>query len=321
MKNEKIVTINGQKFDSVSGMPIGKPPLISKPLTAHKPASASGIHTATQKSSTLYRRATQKPAGHAAPAVRKAGRSMDIARSNSVTHFGPRPVLKIEKPTITANQRPDIGPSRHPLAAKVDSIRTTAVSPKTNQPTATKPAKTIKEEAIAEAFAKLTANQEIEKTTFKRHKKHLNTVLITISLILLITIGYFIYINIPTLSIRVAGAQAGISATFPEYHPDGYSLNGPVSYGDGEVTIAFKSNTDNTQFSIKQVRSSWDSSAVKNQVDKDAGSAVVNTTTERGLTLYTYNSSAAWVNGGILYSITGDAHLSVDQIRRIATSL
>ena len=37
----------------------------------------------------------------------------------------------------------------------------------------------------------------------------------------------------PTLSVRVAASQAGIDASYPSYRPDGYALNGPVTYGDG----------------------------------------------------------------------------------------
>lgn len=44
-------------------------------------------------------------------------------------------------------------------------------------------------------------------------------------------------------------------------------------------------------------------------------------TQERGLTMYAFDGNAAWVNGGILYTIESDAALSGDQIRRIATSL
>ncbi|OIP85817.1 hypothetical protein AUK57_03105 [Candidatus Saccharibacteria bacterium CG2_30_41_52] len=319
MKNEKIVTINGQKFDGVSGLPIGKPAL-NGPAIAHTIANASDIHSITQKSKTLYRSATQKPASHTAPMLRKVGRSMDIARNKNVAHFAP---LKIAQPEtqiasrLATKQQPDIGPSRHPLAAKVDNMRMV----QQQKPVAAKPSKIIKEEAIAEAFNKLAEHQTIENKKTKHRSKQLNTFLLIVSVVLLVAIGYFIYLNIPILSVRVAGAQAGISATFPEYHPDGFSLNGPVSYSDGEVTISFKSNSNNSKFVIKQIRSSWDSSAVKNQVSKDSNGAVVNTTTERGLTLYTYDGNAAWVNGGILYSISGDAHLSVDQIRRIATSL
>lgn len=250
--------------------------------------------------------------------IRKVGRSMDIARSKSVAHFAPR--VAPTKPILAAQQtRTDIKPSRHPLVARVDNLR--SATQNQLKPAISKPANIIKEEAIAEAFKKLSEHQTTEKNTLKRRSKYLNAFLILVSICLLVVIGYYIYLNMPILSVRVASAQAGISATFPEYHPDGYNLNGPVSYGDGEVTISFKSNTNSSTFVIKQMKSSWDSSAVKDQVDKDSNGAVVNTTTERGLTLYTYNGNAAWVNGGILYSISGDAHLSVDQIRRIATSL
>ena len=48
-----------------------------------------------------------------------------------------------------------------------------------------------------------------------------------------------------------------------------------------------------------------------------------NYTTEsiNGLTIYTYGPNAAWVNDGILYTVSGDARLSTDQIERIAISM
>ena len=42
---------------------------------------------------------------------------------------------------------------------------------------------------------------------------------------------------------------------------------------------------------------------------------------DAGLTIYTYGTDAAWVNGGVLYTVEGSANLSNEQIRRIATSL
>lgn len=40
-----------------------------------------------------------------------------------------------------------------------------------------------------------------------------------------------------------------------------------------------------------------------------------------GLTIYSSGKNAVWVNGGILYQITGSANLSNEQIQKIATSL
>ena len=169
---------------------------------------------------------------------------------------------------------------------------------------------------IAKALATPRPKEKKEKL-FKKHSKFINV--FSISILVVIVVGYFVYVNMPILSVRIAGAQAGINAKYPEYHPDGYSIDGPVSYSDGEVTINFHANTGNTKFVIKQSKSTWDSSAVKNKVTADYKGEFVATEVQ-GLTIFTYNGNATWVNGGILYSISGDAKLNNDQIRRIATS-
>ena len=42
---------------------------------------------------------------------------------------------------------------------------------------------------------------------------------------------------------------------------------------------------------------------------------------ERGLTIYSFGDQAAWVNGGLLYTIDGDAPLSSEQLLNIAASM
>lgn len=141
------------------------------------------------------------------------------------------------------------------------------------------------------------------------------------SLALLLLGGYFTYLNMPSLSVRVAAAQAGVNASYPSYHPDGYSLNGPVAYTQGQVNMKFASNSGPQNFTVTQSKTSWDSSAVlDNYIKEKAGDNYI-TYDEHGLTIYTYGGNAAWVNGGVLYTITGDAPLSGDQIRHIATSM
>jgi hypothetical protein len=133
--------------------------------------------------------------------------------------------------------------------------------------------------------------------------------------------GYVTYLNMPALSVRVAAAQAGIDAGYPNYRPDGYALNGPVTYSQGEVAMNFKANGGNQTFTLNQSKSGWDSAALlDNYVTPKAGSDYT-PYTERGLTIYTYGNNAAWVNGGILYTIQGNAPLSSTQMREIATSL
>jgi hypothetical protein len=142
------------------------------------------------------------------------------------------------------------------------------------------------------------------------------------SLALFLLGGYFTYLNMPNLSVRVAAAQAGIDASYPSYRPDGYSLNGPVAYDQGEVHMTFAANAGGaSNFTITQEETGWDSTAVKeNLVQKEWGDNMMQYT-EHGLTIYARNSEAVWVNGGILYKITGSAPLSASQIRGIATSM
>ena len=107
----------------------------------------------------------------------------------------------------------------------------------------------------------------------------------------------------PSLSVRVAAAQAGVNATYPEYRPDGYGMSGAVAYSEGQVSMKFASNGGSENFTINQSKSNWDSSAVlDNYVKQKAGDNYI-TYNERGLTVYTYGSNAAWVNNGVLYTI------------------
>lgn len=241
---------------------------------------------------------------------RKNRPSMDIARSQNVARFAAH-----KKAVNATKQQPDIGPSKHPIVSIAEAKKAERIA--AIKPPIVKTSKQIKDEAIAKALAQEKPKVKPDNF-FKRHSKKFN--IFSFSAVVVVIIGVLTYFYLPIFSVSVASAQAGIKAAYPDYRPDGYSLSGPVSYSNGEVTINFHANTGNSKFTIKQSKSSWDSSAVKNKVNRDSNGEFT-TTEEKGLTIYTYSGNAAWVNGGILYNITGNAPLSGDQIRRIATSL
>ncbi|MBC7943226.1 hypothetical protein H7X68_01870 [Candidatus Saccharibacteria bacterium] len=310
MNTDKIATINGKRYDSQTGMPIDSPRVA---LTAKKPTSAARIHGAPQKSQTLVRRATKKPT--TAPLGRPSrvlGRTMDIARSGKISRFAPHPVIQ----TPSNTQSKDIPASTHPAVRKVNKLNATKQAASTPRPS--KSSKDIKQEAIEAAMAK-PSSKEAKKSFFKHHPRFVSV--FSIGILVALLGAYLTYVNMPNLSVRVAATQAGIAATYPEYRPDGYRIDGPVTFSDGQVTINFAANTGSSKFIVQQSKSAWDSSAVlDNIVRKNVGEKYI-TSQERGLTIYTYSGNAAWVNAGILYTIEGDAPLSVEQIRRIATSL
>jgi hypothetical protein len=316
--SEKTITINGTIYDAHTGMPLHK---VEAPLkTQEKPAAphhaqihhSQAIHHSIQKSQTLNRRVVKKTAAKqklqpvAAP----------IQKSPSITRFAPHPT-GVTKPVRSM----DIAPVAHPMATKAHKQMEVVAQQKAAAPKMSpKPSQIIKQEAVAEALEKAPSHNAPEKT--KRTKKHPRLLSIaSASLALLLLGGYFTYLNMPSLSVRVAAAQAGVNANYPEYRPDGYSLNGPVAYTQGEVSMKFASNGGPQNFTVSQAKSNWDSSAVlDNYVKEKAGDSYI-TYNERGLTIYTFDGNAAWVNGGVLYTITGNAPLSSDQIRRIATSM
>lgn len=309
--NKQTVTIKGRVYDVHTGRPVS----VTTAHTPETPHPSHTVHQTTQKSRTLNRKTVKKSVNgistHAKPVYRQ-----DIAKSNTITKFAPHPSGAIKEVIKTA----DAAHTAHPTVAKANQR---LAQSKTQQKVvaAPKPAAIIKQEAVSETLAKAPSHSAAAgqfKTT--RRLPRLMSIT-TVSFALLLLAGYFTYINMPNLSVRVAAAQAGVNATYPSYHPDGYSLNGPVAYSQGQVAIKFASTTGPQSFTVSQSKSNWDSSALlDNYIKSKAGDNYI-TYDDHGLTIYTYGSNAAWVNGGILYTITGDAPLSSDQIQNIATSM
>jgi hypothetical protein len=118
MDKNEIVTINGQRYNAHTGMPLEVTKASS--VMTPKPTPAAGIHAAPQKSQTLIRRATKKPpVSINSRLLSKPGRSMDIARSNKIARFAPHPV----KPPVKATSVPDIAATTHPVVKNKRPLR------------------------------------------------------------------------------------------------------------------------------------------------------------------------------------------------------
>lgn len=317
MQSNNTVTINGHLYDAKTGLPIKALKADEKPVspaTVKKRAAevaASSVHAQPQRSLTLHRRAAKKVTASIAKRP-QPGRYMDISRSKNVARFAPHPVAASKH---NVAEVPDISPKAHPVAAR--ALARTA-KPAISIFSSSKSSKEIKDEAIAKALATPTAKPEKKKRKF--HFSRRFTIITAIFAVLIIG-AYLTWVNIPSISVSFAASQAGISATYPQYKPDGYSLSQPVTFSDGTVTLKFQSNSDTSAYSIIQTRSSWDSTAVLTNVVKKAAGDNYITTQESGLTIYSFKNTATWVNGGILYTIDSNAPLSGEQIRHIATSL
>lgn len=313
MSQKQTVMINGRQYDPVTGLVvdgvIAATP-VQTPVTPARAVPSVHVHATTQKSQTLRRASLAPPPKHtiqkkSAPITPAA----TITKSPHVTRFAPHPVVA---PQQNKPKMMDIAPMAHPHVVKVHAQQAAKAAP-----IAPKPAQEIKQDAISHAIT--NAVKQTEAPKFPRVHPRIASIL-TAAFALVLFGGYLTYLNMPSLSVRVAAAAAGINASYPDYRPDGYQLNGPVGYASGQVSMQFAANAGPQNFTIRQTKSSWDSAAVlDNYVSPKAGTGY-STYNERGLTIYTFGDNAAWVNGGILYTIEGNAPLSNEQIRHIATS-
>ncbi len=183
-------------------------------------------------------------------------------------------------------------------------------------------AKQMKESAIEKALQSASRTQTEEKKQTGVHFGFKRILLAMAGAALgVFAIVYFVNLNAPNISLKVAAMQTGIEASYPAFVPRDYTLS-DITSEVGKISLNFKNVTTDAYFTIIEEKSSWDSNALlNNYVRYEFGDDYV-TLREQGLTLYVSNSSAAWVNGGIVYKLNATVNtLTKKQIKSIATSL
>lgn len=337
MRGKNTILINGSYYDAVTGLPVafdtpgsapnqnpharsidgmaGAPKKILKPEVVRSIAAHHKPHK-TAKSMTLRRDLVKKPATPAVAPARTRERAI-VPKSPAVSRFASHPMALRPTESISKAQL-------HPKSSSVNHTVSRVHQTVAKRAPESRPAlssRELKEKLIAEKLAQANSHTE----TLKKEQKSGRTTprlmsIMSASFAVIVLAGYLTYINMPNLSMRVAASQAGVNARFPDYHPSGYSFNGPIAYNNGEVSLKFASNSGNQNYVIRQKNSNWDSQAVlDNYVAKESSQYM--TSSEQGLTIYTYKNKAAWVNGGVLYTIEGNAPLSNEQVLRIAGSM
>lgn len=277
---------------------------------------APSAHRKVRRSTTLNRRYVKRP--------RLSGDvTVAIKRSPKVKHFAP-----VAIPQDAAKEDAIVPVERHQLQENANQklrARRAFVEASLQPAQSTMTAKEIKEHEIKKAIASANRLNEKKQKEIKTSGSHFGfgRILLALSCAALVAfaIVYFVNLNMPDFSLRVAAMQTGINASYPSYVPRGYSTSS-ISSEKGKVTMDFRSSSDDNTFSIIEEVSSWDSSALLANYVKEEFGDNYSTIREQGLTIYISGSKAAWVNGGILYKIDAkDGVLSSKQIRSIAVSL
>lgn len=337
MNNKNYVVINGRAYHPTTGLPLDDividtkiTPIKEEPKIVKRGSANQQIHQRTlQKSITLNRRHVKKPTAKGL-AYRHQPQPADISKHEKVAKFTPMNVAK-KRPAVT-RQRSDRPAETHPVARRAQERNNpsarqlrqreytkTTIQKNISQPIVKlKSAEELKNDAIHKALS-----QEIlpEKKRIPKRKSRFSHWASTFSVGLAVMLlgGYLTYLSMPNISIKIAAIQSGIDAKYPGYKPDGYAMNGPIKFKDGEVAIKYAYADGSSEYTLTQQKSSWDSSAVKEHFSEKVSQPT--TTIIDGLTIYSNGTHAAWVNRGILYQIDGNTELSSEQIQKIATSL
>ena len=281
-------------------------------------STAKTAHRKVQSSTTLNRKYVKRP-------MKTADIMVQVKRSPKVKHFN----NMVTQKTVVAEQ--PVAPAvKHPVQNVVNAKMKDRMEPVTAPMKLT--AKELKDQAIQKALAnaaKSVDSNEMMKTKKAKKQKApkvhfgLGRVVLALSCAAaaVFAIVYFVNLNMPDISMRVAAMQTGIDAKYPGYVPRDFSLS-DITSENGKITLNFKNAGAGDAFSLVEEQSSLDSSALLTNFVKDEFGEGYSTVREQGLTIYISGSDAAWVNGGVVYKIyTTSGSLTKKQINTIATSL
>ena len=289
--------------------------------------SADSIHKAPQKSKTLNRKYTKKPVKDTSRAIeinqnnKKVQTRNNIVastpRSNSISHFGKKPLLNKPNTVIT----PSKNSSNQSVPA--NSVHINNSSEITTKPAAPVQQKSAKEKEIEKALNAIPVKKKSKKKIRSKTKKRF-TAWTTVFIIFFIAFGVAYYFSAPAIALHLANNQAGINARYPSEKPEGFKIDGPAKYVNGSVTMTFTSKSANQNFAITQTKTKWDTTKLKDEVKKISNDNF--TTTEyKGLTIFNYTLNGqimtTWVNSDILYVLSSHFNLDPSQIRILVDGL
>lgn len=278
--------------------------------------------TDSKKSVDIMRRRTQFPvirdrkmihqqtAQKTEPAMLKK-EEIIISPAKATAPIATKKIEEIEQPQYTATQK----------AARQSTRQTTTMQNAAQKRTAAE----IKNHAIERAIREASSSSMTQKTQRQKHKINFGFKRLALALACtaaaVFAIVYFVNLNTPDISIRVAALQNGINASYPKYTPRGFNLT-DITSENGKITLSFRDEAAENSYTLIEEKSSWDSNALLSNYVKPNYEDDHTVIKEQGLTLYVGNNETSWVNGGIFYRLKiTSGSLTKKQIKTIATSL
>ena len=358
-KKPSVAQINGVRYDVSAKLPAGnnidgftrtrfplslgrqsrrRAKAVKKPL-GHTGANvkhpAQKVHSRTQKTKTLMRKAVRRPA---APKIFQKGdllkprtvsnparafRAMYIGRNAKVQRFGIlSSATKSSKRSAQKAVSGEVIKAKQPEAIRGASAAAVPTLPSLVTSVSHRRLERMLDEALTRADSHKQALKALSSHRRWSRMSRLQRWIAGITLFLLVSaaVGYFAWQNIPSVSMKIASLRAKVNASVPAYTPSGYKFNGPIKYENGSVTLQYTNGDASKKYSITQHASNWDSASM---TANSGQHSQVQTSQVKGTTVYIFGDTknAAWVNHGIHYTVEGADELDSDQILKIVESL
>ncbi len=355
---KSVIEINGNKYDAHSGRMVSSAPshksmdMITIQKKSGKsqfapkrsPVNSDVPHVTAahklQKSHILMRQAVRKPFTVTADNsyVKQSSATASIVRPGLTNHVDEQARISRANhvPMSSSVRRFDVSPPQtHVRVAPMALASAPAqIIDRVPQPVAHHPIQQSGSESFIQKQLS-TINSTVEpESPFKKKPVHKRTAsaikqhkFMSFSAVLasfVMLAGFLLYMNMPTVALAMASQKSGLAVKSPSSVPKSFYLERNVYATSGQVTMSYKTRSDDRRFSITLLKVDQTKETLKEEIiTKTKGQYQVYET--NSLTLYLStpsNSSAAeWLNNGVRYSIRGNSGMTTEQLASMASAL
>lgn len=346
-----IVIINGKRYDSITGLAIDTAKTDTVKVNVSEPRNTTSGELPTWISEYVQERKEEKseisevaaPVRHA-PTMRH---HTSPSRTLDRRFIAPiQPTVNKKPSSITIEDAASDNIAVKHTAKAVTKPSDTAIwsiKPDTSEPDISPETDKLYEDSIARLSAILDSASELDNRSSRRTKrgkskskvnskaktepkvkparKFSPRAIFATTGAIAVVVALGVYIAMPSISVRMAAADAGIDARNP-YAPKGYTIDGKIAASKGKVKISYRNTSGSDGYSITQEKSDLTDSGLHSEVisqttDYDSYEQIK----ANGKNIYLNGNTATWVDGGIKYTVDGNDFLDTDEITNIANSL
>lgn len=161
----------------------------------------------------------------------------------------------------------------------------------------------------------------VHRAHFKKKRRTHLVSLTAGGLAMIVIAGFAAYQNSPSLQLKVASMESGVSAHMPNFKAAGFAYNGAKA-GDGKLTVGFKGKQGSYELTQQTTNLSSDDMLQTIAATDASGYPTYATVKAGDTTVYRFsNTDATWVSSGKWYSVSGTSALTDSQVTTLVNNL